>query len=142
MQQKMQIDRWCHFASSSKVMPISELATVYQQLVWRLGPTADGHNINYADATPATAMGRLAANLAPSPQFAAKVGRMYEYKVLTQKDKFFGGKFSPDKLEMSINAYAEQGWRVVSMATASLPSTLGSGRDELIVLFERGPRTT
>jgi hypothetical protein len=55
---------------------------------------------------------------------------------LTQKDRFFSGKFSPEKLEAAINGYAQEGWRVVSMATASIPS-FGSNREELIVLLER-----
>lgn len=45
-----------------------------------------------------------------------------EYKVLTQKDRFFGGKFDPEKLEKAINSYATQGWSVVSVATANIPS--------------------
>jgi hypothetical protein len=61
---------------------------------------------------------------------------MKEYKILSQKDKFFSGKFDPQLLEQAINAYAEQGWEVVSMATASMPS-FGGSRDEVIVLFER-----
>lgn len=61
---------------------------------------------------------------------------MLEYKVMTQKDRYFSGKFSPEKLEAAINSYAEQGWRVVSMATASIPG-FGS-REELVVLLERG----
>ena len=60
-----------------------------------------------------------------------------EYKVMTQKDRFFSGKFSPEKLETAINSYAEQGWRVVSMATAKIPG-LGNSREELVVLLERG----
>jgi hypothetical protein len=58
-----------------------------------------------------------------------------EYKVLTQKDRFFSGKFSPEKLEAAINGYAQQGWRAISMATAEIPG-FGS-REELIVLLER-----
>lgn len=61
---------------------------------------------------------------------------MATYKVITQKDRFFSGKFSPEKLEAAINSYAEQGWRVVSMATASIPG-LGNAREELVVLMER-----
>lgn len=34
---------------------------------------------------------------------------MKEYKVLTQKDRFFGGKFDPEKLESAINSYASAG---------------------------------
>ena len=61
---------------------------------------------------------------------------MKEYKVLSQKDKFFSGKFDPQLLEQAINSYAEQGWEVVSMATASIPA-FGGPRDEVIVLFAR-----
>jgi hypothetical protein len=62
---------------------------------------------------------------------------MPEYKIMTQKDRFFSGKFSPEKLEAAINGYAQEGWRVVSMATAQIPAW-GSKREELIVLLERG----
>ena len=61
---------------------------------------------------------------------------MKEYKVMSQKDKFLSGKFDPDLLEKAINAYAEQGWRVVSMASATIPGFTGA-REEMIVLFER-----
>ena len=59
-----------------------------------------------------------------------------EYKVLTQKDRFFGGKFDPEKLEKAINSYATQGWSVVSVATANIPSLTGT-REEMIVVMER-----
>ena len=61
---------------------------------------------------------------------------MIEYKVLTQKDRFFGGKFDPIKLEKAVNAYAQEGWEVVSMATANIPA-LTMSREELIVLLKR-----
>ena len=61
---------------------------------------------------------------------------MKQYKVLTQKDRFFGGKFDPEKLENAINSYASEGWRVISIATASIPSLTGN-REEMIVLLER-----
>src|SRR4051794_36944816 len=44
-----------------------------------------------------------------------------EYKVLTQKDRFFGGKFDPNKLEEALNSYAHQGWSVNGIATADIP---------------------
>jgi hypothetical protein len=65
-----------------------------------------------------------------------KDGRMRQYKVMTQKDRFFAGKFDPEKLELAINAYAQEGWRVVSIATASIPSLTGA-REELITVLER-----
>ena len=56
-----------------------------------------------------------------------------EYKVMTQKDKAWGDRFDPQQLEGAINAFASEGWRVVSMATASL----GGDRDEVIIVFGR-----
>ena len=61
---------------------------------------------------------------------------MKKYKVLTQKDKWFSGKFDPGKLEQAINAYAEQGWKVISCATADIPG-FGTARQEFIVVLER-----
>lgn len=62
--------------------------------------------------------------------------KIWEYKVLTQKDKWFSGKFDPEKLEEALNAYAKQGWRMRGMATASIPS-FGSSREELVFVLER-----
>jgi Domain of unknown function (DUF4177)/GYF domain 2 len=59
-----------------------------------------------------------------------------QYKVLTQKDKWFSGKFDPEKLEGAINSYAAQGWRVCGVATASFPG-FGGNRDEMVVVMER-----
>ena len=49
-----------------------------------------------------------------------------QYKVLTQKDKWFSGTFDPEKLEGAINSYAAQGWRVCGVATATFPGFGGS----------------
>ncbi len=62
---------------------------------------------------------------------------MKEYKVLTQKDKWFSGKFDPAKLEAALNAYAEQGWRLVGCATADIPSGFGANRQEFVAIMER-----
>ena len=69
-----------------------------------------------------------------APPIAQEQGM--EYKILTQKDRWFSGKFDPDKLEQALNAYAEEGWRVRGMATAQIPGW-GSNREELIVVLER-----
>jgi hypothetical protein len=66
----------------------------------------------------------------------AAPGKPWEYKVLTQKDKWFSGKFDPEQLEAAMNAYAKQGWRVMAVTTASVPG-FGGNRDELIVVLER-----
>jgi hypothetical protein len=56
--------------------------------------------------------------------------------VLTQKDRFFAGKFDPAKLEAALNGYASEGWRVIAATTAEIPG-FGNKREELIVLMER-----
>ena len=61
-----------------------------------------------------------------------------QYKVLTQKDKWFSGKFDPEKLEGAINAYAKQGWRFVGCATASMPGLFNGTREEMVIIMERG----
>ncbi len=70
------------------------------------------------------------------PESLPEPPRVKEYKVLSQKDKWFSGKFDPEKLELAINAYAKQGWVVKALATASIPGLTGM-RDEMIVLLER-----
>ena len=61
---------------------------------------------------------------------------MKEYKVLSQKDKWFSGKFNPQALESAINAYAEQGWRLVACATPEIPG-FGGNRQEFIGIMEQ-----
>ena len=61
---------------------------------------------------------------------------MKQYKVLTQKDKWFSGKFDPARLEEALNSYAEQGWHLVSCATADIPG-FGGSRQEFIAVLER-----
>ena len=56
--------------------------------------------------------------------------------MLSQKDKWFSGKFDPLVLEQAINAYAQQGWRVIGCATADIPG-FGATRQEFITLMER-----
>lgn len=68
---------------------------------------------------------------------------MKKYKVLTQKDKWFSGKFDPVVLEAALNELAADGWRVVSMASASREGVLtGGGKDELLILLEKDVGTT
>jgi hypothetical protein len=63
-------------------------------------------------------------------------GPMKKYKILTQKDRFFGGKFDPEKLEGAINSYTPEGWRVCGVTSATFPGS-GSGREEMIVILEK-----
>lgn len=61
---------------------------------------------------------------------------MKEYKVLSQKDKWSSSKFNPAALEAALNAYAEQGWKVVASVSGDFPGAFGS-RNEIIVILER-----
>mgnify|MGYP001388050431 CR=1 FL=1 len=58
---------------------------------------------------------------------------MKEYKVMTQKDRFFSGTFDPEKLEAALNSYASEGWEFKGVATP----VFGTTNKEIIVFFER-----
>ncbi|HEV3164924.1 MAG TPA: DUF4177 domain-containing protein [Isosphaeraceae bacterium] len=60
-----------------------------------------------------------------------------EYKLLTQKDKWFEGKFDLSRLEEAINFYAHQGWKVKTMTPAQVKGFTGGIQEELVVLLER-----
>ena len=68
---------------------------------------------------------------------AGNMSVCYEYKVLSQKDKWFSSKFDPQRLEQALNAYADQGWNVVFATTATFPGLLSTHREEMIVILER-----
>ena len=67
---------------------------------------------------------------------SAATMKRYQYKVLSQKDRWFTGKFDPALLEQALNAYAQQGWRVIGCATADIAG-FGTSRQEFITLLER-----
>lgn len=60
---------------------------------------------------------------------------MVEYKVLTERDSRFSGKFDPDALETALNSYAAEGWRVIDGFQAS--SLWKSLKAEIVVILER-----
>ena len=63
---------------------------------------------------------------------------MKKYKVLTQKDKWFSGRFDPAALEQALNDLASEGWRVISMTSSSREGFVaGGGKDEIVILLER-----
>jgi|TARA_B100001971_G_C17944779_1_gene409495 hypothetical protein len=59
-----------------------------------------------------------------------------QYKVLTQKDKFFSRKFDPQQLEAALNSYASEGWVLVTAATAEIGMGMGA-REEMIFVLGR-----
>ena len=58
-----------------------------------------------------------------------------EYKVLTQQDRRWSGKFSPENLEHTLNSYAAEGWRVVSSFAVASPWTFSTS--QVMILLER-----
>jgi hypothetical protein len=73
------------------------------------------------------------AEVEPEPEFP-RVENPKRYKVLTQRDRSFGGKFDPERLEQTLNDLAGQGWVVRSMAAGAIVGN----REELVVLLEHG----
>jgi hypothetical protein len=64
-------------------------------------------------------------------------GPVKQYKLLTQKDKWFDGKFDLGKLEEALNHYARQGWVVRAMSTPHVMGFTGVTKEEIVVLLER-----
>ena len=61
---------------------------------------------------------------------------MKEYKIVTQRDKFFGGDFDLQRLEEMLNVYASDGWKIAEVVDSSALSFLRNS-DELIMILER-----
>lgn len=62
----------------------------------------------------------------------------YQYKVITQKDRFFSSKFNPAQLERALNEYAQEGWTFKAAVTADF-GQLGMSRNELVMFLEKEP---
>ena len=58
-----------------------------------------------------------------------------EYKVLTQEDRRWSGKFSPESLEHTLNSDAAEGWPAASSFAVASPSTLSTS--QIMILLER-----
>lgn len=61
-----------------------------------------------------------------------------QYKVITQKDRFFSTKFNPALIERALNEYAQDGWILKEAVTADF-AALGGSRNELIIFMEKKP---
>ncbi len=83
--------------------------------------------------TPVAPAAPPAPEAAPEPHLASR----REYKLLTQKDKFFEGKFDLGRLEEALNHYAQAGWVARSMITPQVKGFSGTLQEEIVVLLER-----
>jgi hypothetical protein len=62
---------------------------------------------------------------------------MKQYRVLTLKDRVFGGKFDPQKLETALNSFASEGWVLSAACTADITAAFGKDRQEMVMILER-----
>jgi stress response protein SCP2 len=60
-------------------------------------------------------------------------GPPVSYKVLSQADKRFSGRFDPETVQNAVGSYASMGWTVVGTAV----DRIGRKRDSLLVLLAR-----
>ena len=60
---------------------------------------------------------------------------VYEYKVLTERDGRFSGRFDPESLEEVLNADAADRWRVASGLLAT--SVWKYSKTDVVVIQER-----
>lgn len=60
-----------------------------------------------------------------------------EYKVLSQNDPCFGGRFDADALEHVLNELSRQGWHVLNCQMAAVSAVSGELRDELLIVLRR-----
>lgn len=61
---------------------------------------------------------------------------MFEYKVISAKDKLFGNRFNPEKIEKAINLLGNEGWELVEIANSDSAGML-TNRSEMIMIFKR-----
>ena len=61
---------------------------------------------------------------------------MKKYKIFPEKgDKWVSGAFDPEILEQRLNAYAVEGWKVVSCTAGQFFA--GGFRNEIVIILEK-----
>lgn len=81
----------------------------------------------------------MVANLTLAQSYLAckkRENAMKVFKVMTQKDRAFGGKFNPEKIEEALNAMGKEGWQIDGVTSAEFPSLTG-GRQELVIFLSK-----
>ena len=63
--------------------------------------------------------------------------KLKEYKVLSQRDNWFTGNFSPERVEEVLNHLAQEGWRVITITTVSAQMTIAGNRQDVLIFLER-----
>ena len=65
-----------------------------------------------------------------------KYSQLKEYKVMSQKDRWFTSNFDADAIENALNQLAKQGWQLVTVTTQRFGG-IGNSRDEIFFFLER-----
>ncbi len=60
---------------------------------------------------------------------------MYEYKVLSQRDKRFAGNFDSVELEAVLNDHAADGWRLAEALLST--NIMKTAKTEFMMILER-----
>ena len=94
----------------------------------------------------AAAAGKAAASKMPAAQprktaaaqpVRKKKASRSEYKVLGQHDECFGGRFDADSLELVLNSFAQQGWKVLSCMHSTAAQSGKKSLSDLLIVMER-----
>lgn len=62
---------------------------------------------------------------------------MKEYLVIRDQFKLLGGKLNTDRMTATLNKYAANGWRVISVIPHDVKTGIGSHSQEVVITFER-----
>ena len=91
------------------------------------------------EATRAAQAEQDAARAASRIQAYVEAGhRFLEYKVVFVRETLVGDKINTTKLEGTLNQWAQEGWHIRTVTSASVSGRMGPGGvDGLIVTFER-----
>jgi hypothetical protein len=150
----------CNFCGALSIVDVQEAPEEHPELDWEThvaesllsGPDpSSGAATGVLEAEPAVEAAptfdevtAVEAEVAADPESEAEAAPTFtrvegakEYKVLTQRDKWFGGKFDPERFEAALNFFAGHGWVVRSMVSGNVAGFSGN-REEVLVLLERG----
>jgi len=84
-----------------------------------------------ADAEPSPDPSSAAVSAGTSPS------ESLEYKLLTPKDKYFGGNFDLSRLEEALNHFSRKGWIVKAVMTPHIKGFSGVNEETIVVVLER-----
>lgn len=87
------------------------------------------------ESAPAGKPGSMLRPVGGAP--ARKKAKRSEYKVLGQRDECFGGRFDASSLELVLNSYAQQGWKVLSCVQSSANPLAEPKLSDLLIVMER-----